>query len=193
MPWIKNFDVDQTLDKAMRLFWAHGYEATSMQDLVDGMGINRGSIYSTYGDKRQLFLAALNRYDVECRKSQLEALEQQHSPKAAIEALFQSWIDRVIAGGNNSGCFLTNTALELAAHDKDVGAIVANSQCEIESFFRRMVSGGQQAGEISTTLSPEKTAQSLLAALIGLLVLSRSRPDRELLKAVAEGAMMIID
>jgi len=76
MPWTKNFDVDRTLDKAMRLFWAHGYEATSMQDLVDGMGINRGSIYSTYGDKRQLFLAALNRYDVECRKSLLESLDQ---------------------------------------------------------------------------------------------------------------------
>jgi TetR/AcrR family transcriptional repressor of nem operon len=178
MPWTKNFDVDQTLDKAMQLFWARGYEATSMQDLVDGMGINRGSIYSTYGDKRQLFLAALNRYDVECRKTQLEALEQQLSPKAADIG--------------NSGCFLTNTALELAAHDEDVGAIVANSQCEIENFFARMVARGQQDGEISTSLSPEKTAQSLLAALIGLLVLSRSRPDRKLLESVADGAMAVI-
>lgn len=192
MPWIKNFDVDETLDKAMRLFWARGYEATSMQDLVNGMGINRGSIYSTYGDKRKLFIATLNRYDVECRKTQLEALEKQHSPKAAINALFQSWIDRVMSDGGNSGCFLTNTALELAAHDKEVGTLVANSQCEIESFFRRMVLGGQQAGEISTSLSPEKTAQSLLAALVGLLVLSRSRPEPELLKSVADGAMAII-
>jgi TetR/AcrR family transcriptional repressor of nem operon len=192
MPWTKNFDVDQTLDKAMQLFWARGYEATSMQDLVDGMGINRGSIYSTYGDKRQLFLAALNRYDVECRKTQLEALEQQLSPKAAINALFQSWIDRVVSDIGNSGCFLTNTALELAAHDEDVGAIVANSQCEIENFFARMVARGQQEGEISTSLSPEKTAQSLLATLIGLLVLSRSRPDRKLLESVADGAMAVI-
>jgi TetR/AcrR family transcriptional repressor of nem operon len=193
MPWTKNFDVDQTLDKAMHLFWAHGYEATSIQNLVDGMGINRGSIYSTYGDKRQLFLAALNRYDVECRKSQLESLEQQGSSKTAINALFQSWIDRVMADGGNCGCFLTNTALELAPHDSDVGAIVANSQREIESFFRRMIDAGQQSSEISTDLSAQKISQLLLAALIGLLVLSRSRRDRELLNSVAEGAMATLD
>ncbi len=193
MPWAKNFDVDQTLDKAMRLFWRRGYEATSVQDLVDGMGINRGSIYNTYGDKRKLFIAALNRYDSECRKTRLEGLERQHTPKNAINSLFQSWIERVMSDSDNSGCFLTNTALVLAAHDDVVGNIVANSQYEIERFFRRMVLAGQQEGEISITLSPEKTAHSLLAALIGLLVLARSRPDRELLKSVAEGAMAIID
>jgi len=77
--------------------------------------------------------------------------------------------------------------LELAAHDSEAGAIVANSQREIEGFFRRMIEAGQQSSEISMELSAQKTAQSLLAALIGLLVLSRSRRDRELLKSVAEG------
>ena len=192
MPWVKNFDVEETLDKAMHLFWARGYEATSMDDLVKGMGINRGSIYSTYGDKRKLFIAALNRYDVKCRKAQLTALEHENSPKAAINALFYGWIDRAMADPDNSGCLLTNTALELASHHEDIGEIVADSQRDIEKFFRRMIKRGQRSGEISPTLSATKTAQSLLAALIGLLVLSRSRPDRNLLKSVADGAMAIV-
>jgi len=189
MPWEKNFDVDETLDRAMRLFWAHGFEATSMEDLVQGMGINRGSIYSTFGDKRKLFIAALNRYDATCRKSQLAALEHEHLPRDAIKALFDGWIDRVTSDSENSGCFLTNTALELAAHDDDIGRIVAESQRDIEKFFRRLIKKGQAGGEIETSLSATKVAQSLLAALIGMLVLSRSRPDRKLLKSVADGAM----
>ncbi len=188
MPWEKNFDIDQTLDKAMHLFWARGYEATSIEDLVKCMGINRGSLYGTFGDKRKLFIAALNRYDLTCRKAQLKSLEHDHLPKAAIEALFQGWIDQV-AADNHNGCFLTNTALELAAHDDDIGAIVAESQREIEKFFRRLIKKGQQAGEFSMSLSPPKAAKSLLAALIGLLVLSRSRRDRHLLKSVADGAL----
>jgi len=189
MPWSKQFDVDQTLDKAMRLFWARGFEATSMQDLVQGMGINRASIYGTYGDKRELFIAALNRYDTNYRKAQLAALEREHSPKAAIGTLFRGWIDRVMSDCESNGCFLTNTALELAAHDEDIRTIVSESQRDIERFFRRLIRKGQQAGEFSTRLSAPKMAQSLLAALIGLLVLSRSRPDRNLLKSVADGAM----
>jgi TetR/AcrR family transcriptional regulator, transcriptional repressor for nem operon len=193
MPWTKNFDVDQTLDKAMRLFWARGFEATSMEDLVQGMGINRGSIYGTYGDKRKLFIAALNRYEGECRKAQLAALEQAHSPRDAIGALFHGWIDVVMSGRESSGCFLTNTALELAAHDEEIGAIVAAGQRDMEEFFCRLIEKGQRVGEIPTGLSPPQTGRSLLAALIGLLVLSRSRRDPELLKSVANGALAMLD
>ena len=189
MPWTKSFDVDQTLDKAMQLFWARGFEATSIQDLVQGMGINRGSIYCTYGDKRKLFIAALNRYNLKYRKAQLVTLEQDYSPISSIKTLFYEWIERAMSDPDNSGCFLTNTALELAAHDADIGLIVADSQRDIENFFRRLIKKGQQTGEISNTLSATKTAQSLLAVLIGLLVLSRSRPDRKLLKSIADGAI----
>lgn len=189
MPWIKNFDVDQTLDKAMRVFWSHGYEATSINDLTHGMGINRGSMYSTFGDKRSLFIAALRRYDTQCRKAQLVALERQHSPKAAIKALFESWIDSTLSERSSDGCFLTNTALELAAHDPEIGTIVAKSQKDIEKFFRRLVRNGQATGEIPPDRDPANLARSLIATLLGLLVLSRSQPERALLQSIADGAM----
>lgn len=193
MPWTKNFEVDQTLNKAMRLFWSRGYEATSMQDLVQGMGINRGSLYDTFGDKRRLFIAALHRYDEQCRKARLAALERNHSPKAAIRSLFQGWIDLVLTDPSHSGCFLTNTAVELSVHDSEIGKIVATSQKETEQFFQRLISKGQTAGEIRQDLNPVQTARLLLAQLIGLLVLARSRPERTLLQSIANSAMTYLE
>ena len=189
MPWVKSFNIDKTLDNAMRMFWSRGYEATSMQDLVQGMGINRGSLYDTYGDKRSLFIAALQHYDKQYRKTRLAELERGHSPKGAIEALFLDWIDLVSTDANRRGCFLTNTALELSAHDAEIGAIVVTSQKETEQFFRRLIKRAQSIGEIGQNLDATHTARLLLATLIGLLVLARSRPERTLLKSIAGSAM----
>jgi len=81
MPAEKQFDVDKVLDKAMQAFWLRGYEATSMQDLVDCTGVNRGSLYATYGDKHTLFLAALRMYDDTLRKKMLAELEARFAPR----------------------------------------------------------------------------------------------------------------
>jgi TetR/AcrR family transcriptional repressor of nem operon len=193
MPWEKRFDIDETLEKTMRVFWARGYEATSMQALVQAMGINRGSLYDTFGGKRQLFLAALHRYDERNRRARLEALERGGSPRGAIEALFRGWIDAALEDAERSGCFLTNTALELAVHDREVGDLVARSQQETESFFMRLVERGQSEGEIPLSVDAPATARALLAALIGLLVLARSRPDAALLQSIADSAMASLD
>lgn len=189
MPWEKQFNVDETLDKAMCAFWARGYEATSMQDLVDVTGVNRGSLYATYGDKRDLFIASLHRYGDRMCKELLAELENRLGPRDAIQRLFGIFVEQAISGEENRGCFLTNTALELAAHDVEVGGIVAHAQTEIEAFFLRMIEKGKERGEIAAAIHSSPTAQGLLAALIGLVVLSRSRPEPALLRTVAEEAM----
>lgn len=189
MPWEKTFDIDHALDKATRLFWSRGYDATSMQALVDEMGINRGSLYDTYGDKRSLFIAALRRYDQQFRRNRLAELEQKHTPKAAIKALFKGWIQIALDDPGRSGCFLTNTALEVAAHDAEIGAIVATSQRDTEKIFVRLIRKGQVSGEISNDIEPRQSARSLLATLIGLLVLARSRPESTLLTSIADSAL----
>ena len=83
MPWKKQFDADSVLDKAMQAFWARGYDATSMQDLVDCTGINRGSLYATYGDKHTLFVAALRMYDEKIRRQLLSDFEGASKPMAS--------------------------------------------------------------------------------------------------------------
>lgn len=189
MPWEKKFDRAKVLDKAMQTFWSRGYEATSMQTLVERTGINRGSLYATYGDKRALFLASLHMYDDRVRRKRLAALEASAPPREAVRRLLQTFAEVKSAGGENCGCFLTNTALELAAHDPEAGAIVAKAQKEIEEFFERMILKGQAEGDIPAGVNPKKIARGLLAALIGLAVLSRSRPERELLNGIVEEAV----
>lgn len=189
MPWEKQFNVDDVLDKAMRTFWSRGYEATSVQDLVECTGINRGSLYATYGDKRELFLASLRHYDQNVRQVLVKGLERECGPREAIRRMFQAFVDKVTVTGPNEGCFLVNTALELSAHDAEVAKIIADAQKEIEAFFVRMVTNGQSEGELPLSLNPDATAQGLLATLLGILVLARSRPDPALLQSIADDAM----
>lgn len=189
MPVNKQFDVDETLAKAMRAFWERGYEATSVQDLVDRTGVNRGSLYGTYGDKRQLFLAALWKYDKDIRQKTLARLASECSPRDAIRELLVRFSTGLIEKGDDAGCLMTNTALEMAAHDPQIRDIVAHAQGQIEIFFNTMIVKGQQLGEFPTEIDPDRAAKGLLASLFGLLVLVRSRPDKSLLSSVIEDAL----
>lgn len=194
MPWERNFDERETLDKAMQAFWVHGFEATSMRDLVDCTGVNRASLYATYGDKRDLFLAALRLYDIERRAALMAELEARFDPREAVRRLFWSFVERTSdKKGKNRGCFLTNTALELAAHDREIGRVVARAQESVEAFFFRMIEKAKAQGRIARHVDPTRAARGLLAALTGLVVLSRSRPDRALLQSIVDDALSRLD
>ena len=193
MPWEKQFDVDQVLDKAMQAFWSRGYEATSMQDLVERTGINRGSLYSTYRDKHALFLAALRKYAETIHHKRLSDVEAHYGPREAIRQSFLAFTRQVSEKGGRRGCFLTNTALELAAHDPEAGRIVAEAQKETEAWFARMIEKGKAKGEVAAHVKPAEAATALLASLIGLSVLSRSRPERALLQTVVDDAVRHLD
>lgn len=192
MPWEKQFDKQAALDKALQAFWARGYEATSMQDLVDCMGVNRGSLYATYGDKRALFLSALRSYD-QARRRMLAGFEARHSPRDAIRRVFLAFIEQVPEKGGSRGCFMTNTALELAARDPEIRKIVAAAQEDVEAFFARMIRKGKASGDVAADVKVAETARGLLASLLGVLVLVRSRPDKSLLHAIMTEAMRRLD
>jgi len=193
MPWEKSFDTEDALGKAMAAFWAHGYEATSMQDLVDCMGIGRGSLYAAFGDKRRLFLQALAHYDERYRRRWgVRLLAENPSPRRAILAAF----DEVVAatlGGSRDGCMLINSALEMSPHDPEIAAVVNTALEEMEGFFHTAIQRGQEAGEISPTLDAAETARGLLALLAGLRVLSRARPEEALMRTVAGQAETLLD
>ncbi len=192
MPWEKQFNHDEALSKAMSAFWAHGYDATSMQDLVDCMGINRGSLYATFGDKRSLFIEALRRYDAVYREDWAARLSSSHRPRAAILAAFDAAIAAALDTGSSDGCLLVNTALELSPHDEEISAIVDHGLAEMERFFRDMIEQGQAAAEIPAHVEPVDTARGLLSLFIGLRVLARSRPEKTLLRSVANQAAALL-
>lgn len=188
MPWEKKYNEREVLDRAMQAFWAHGYAATSMQDLVDATGVNRGSIYAGFTDKRTLFLKSLKHYDRLHREAFLYRLAATHTPRDAILAAFRAAAapkpgpDGPLPGG----CLLVNTALELSPHDDDVRALVDRSLAEVEAFFREMIEAGQDAGDICPETDAAATAQALLGLFLGLRVRMRANPG-------AAGAEAIID
>ena len=188
MPWDKQYNEAEVLDRAMATFWAHGYQATSISDLVAATGINRGSIYAAFEDKHTLFVRALERYDQQHRLDFLARIENDNDPKSAILAVFDAVIAAALGGAKPSGCLLVNTALELSEHDPEIARIVRNSLTEVEEFFSRQIAKGQVQGKLPGGLDPKKTGAALLALFLGLRVLSRSRPEPDLLAAIAEQA-----
>src|SRR5688572_9424764 len=189
MPWEKQFDVDETLTRAMQAFWTRGFEATSLQDLVAATGVNRASLYATYGDKRELFLAALKKYDGEVRGRMLALLGATLEPAEAISAVFDKFIDRIRSADTNWGCFLVNSALELGPHDAEIADLVNVAQDEIEAFFQAMIRKTQASGQVRPDLDAPAQAHQALAALVGMLVVIQSRPDRKYLVAIRDGVL----
>jgi len=119
MPRSKTFDKQIVLNSAMQLFWKKGFHATSMQDLVDHLGVNRASLYSTYGDKEQLFTKALLNYKEQSRRGMSCYFENQPSIKAGFKTLFTDAVKDSVADKDRKGCFAVNTTAELIPGDED--------------------------------------------------------------------------
>jgi TetR/AcrR family transcriptional repressor of nem operon len=192
MPWEKQFDVDAALGRAMEAFWFQGYEATSTQDLLDRMGINRGSLYDTFGSKRELFLKALKHYQATYQEPKVAAAAEGRTPRETIGALFDGLAAEALDGSGRCGCLLVNTALELAPHDEEIARVVAEGLRDIEAFFRQTIEQGQRIGEIPGHVDSAEVARTLLGLVIGLRVLARSLPDRPVLEAIAARAKAML-
>lgn len=192
MPRKKEFDVDTVLHRAMEAFWKRGYEATSLNDLLDCMQIQRASLYNAFGDKRTLFLETLRLYAAR-RRIEVANLAKTQPPRQAILSLFWDTITAVVEQDHRNGCFLINTALELSPHDKEVAEIVRMAFTYMEKqFFQKMIENGRAIGEISKSVVPAHTARALLSLFIGLRVLSRSRPEKLLLQSIANQAEILL-
>src|SRR5918912_2134210 len=144
----KEFDRDEALHKAMEVFWSRGYEAASIQDLVEHMGINRQSLYDTFGDKHTLYLQALDRYrEVEGRKL-FELLERSGSVKKALRQLFQGVVEGSLCKGERRGCFVGNAMSELAGRCKETAAKTCSQLAAAEEALHRALLRGKRTGEI---------------------------------------------
>lgn len=187
MPRKKQFGIQEVKEKAMVAFWDNGYRATSLQDLVEAMGINRASLYDTFGDKYTLFLETLHSYNDKYVKPYIAERIRTHSPRQAVVGMFDDICDRVQAGEDRNGCFIINTALELSPHDKEVSKIVNRTFAYIEkNFFRKMIIRGQASGEIAKSVVPTSASRILLSLFLGLRVLSRNQPEKVVLNAIKD-------
>jgi TetR/AcrR family transcriptional regulator, transcriptional repressor for nem operon len=192
MAGVKQFDRNKVLDRATTLFWTRGYEATSIQDLVETTGVNRGSIYGTFGDKQGMFLAVVDRYLETVAKS-LEVDLSDADPRRAIERMFDSIIRRNSDPRFPRGCLITNTALECPSSGDAIARKIADAICRQESGIYRVLRRAQAEGSLAPALDARTLARFLLGVAQGLNVVNKAVADPEMLKDIATTAMRVWD
>lgn len=189
----KEFDRDEVLDSATHLFWRQGYEATSIHDLVDATGINRASMYATFGNKEALFVKALDHYVDQISRQRLALLSADGSARRALERYFNALIRFSLGEGRDLGCFLTNTAVEAAARNPNVEARLSEAFEGVEPAFRQVIRRGQADGEFSRNPGPTAIARFLMTTVHGLRVVARFNPDEKHLRDTVRVALSVVD
>lgn len=145
----KEFDPDAALQSALELFWRRGYEATSMADLVEHLGIGRASLYATFGNKHDLYLKALDRYGEKHQPLLLEELSQPGPALPAVRAVVRRFTAEATDEGSRAyGCLVTNTAAELAPHDAPAARRVERSWEHLETLLESALVRARAQGEL---------------------------------------------
>lgn len=189
----KEFDRDEVLQRAMEVFWSRGYEAASIQDLIKHMGINRQSLYDTFGDKHALYLQALDRYrEVETRKL-FELLEKRGSVRKALGQLFGKVVGGSLCSGERRGCFMVNATSELAGRCKATAARACGNMDSMENALYRALVRGKKEGELRGVRDHRAVARFLYCNLQGLALMAKATPDRKRLEDVVKVTLSVLD
>jgi TetR/AcrR family transcriptional repressor of nem operon len=189
----REFDVDAALERAMQVFWAKGYESTSLDDLCEATGLGRSSLYAAFGDKHGLYLRALDHYEEGSAARINEALTRPVPVREAIAGFVDRLIDDIVAGPGRRGCFIGNCAAELARHDRDAAARVRRSLQRIEAAFRDALGRAKARGELAPYADVVALARFLTAGIQGLRLVGKATPDRAALRDVARVMLRCLD
>lgn len=189
----RTFEREEVVAKALGVFWRQGYQATSVQDLVEATGLNRGSLYDTFGDKHGLFLEVVEYYRTRVSARRLLKLEEPGPLREKIATFFDEVIAFSVGEGRLLGRLMTNSAIELAPHDRDVRLAVAANMGAMEAAFRRALTAARNDGELAAEKSPTDLARFLTATANGLRVMAKVTPERAVLRSVARIALQALD
>lgn len=174
----REFDEEKALDDAMLLFWEKGYKATTLSDLTAKMGIQRPSLYSAFGDKEELFEAALRKYTKLHASHIRTKLQNNLSVKEAFRTFFEDLVEEEYRDSPSKGCFCINTIVELAPHEEKFEILTREHQMYLSVIFQEKIVQGIRSGELESNLNAKALAQTLVVSLIGLTVFIKSRPER---------------
>jgi TetR/AcrR family transcriptional repressor of nem operon len=185
----RQFDPDEVLDQSMRAFWARGYRQTSVDDLVQATGVLPGSLYGAFqGGKRELFLGSLALYSKLVVPEKLGALESAGASVGELRAYFDGLISDLMSPEGRVGCLMVNSAIELAAQDTEVSQIVREHMARLERNAERALRAAHRRGEIPAGIDPKVKATQLMATGMGLMVVGKTNPGREVLETIVAAA-----
>lgn len=192
MPRVKLFDENEVLKKAMYLFWKKGYAATSMQDMVTCLGINRASLYDTFGGKEQLFKKSFALY----RKTNIESLTAffQNYPniKEGFSELFNNAIKEAVSDNDCKGCFVVNTITELIPNDESLIIVLEKNKQDFENLFYEYLLKGKEDGQLKTDQNLKSLSALLYTIYNGIRVVSKVSPNKKELAASIDVALSLL-
>jgi TetR/AcrR family transcriptional repressor of nem operon len=193
MARVREFDTDAAVAQAMELFWERGYEATSLHDLTEALGIGRGSLYAAFGSKDGLYRAALERYRQDLAGPMLRALSAGGDVRAALRGVLTGLVADAIADERRRGCMVVNATAERVPHDPVTSRTVRDVLQAIEDALAEALSAARERGELPSGKDPLALAGFLVIWINGLRVSAKVDPDEGALMRSVEVAMTILD
>lgn len=186
----REFDLDEALDRALEVFWAKGYEGTSIPDLTEAMGINRPSLYAAFGNKEELFRKALDRYAEKPAGYVREALAEP-TARAVMEKLLRGAADSLSDRKHPRGCLLVQGALACGEEADSVRREVASRRDAGLTALRERFERAKAERDLPANLEPGDLARFVFVAIYGMSVQAAGGATREQLRRVAELALRI--
>jgi TetR/AcrR family transcriptional repressor of nem operon len=177
---------EEALSTAMALFWKHGYGATSMNMLTRALGVEKPSIYAAFGNKHSLFLSALLHYRSDLIAQVRHSLTSADSPRKGIERVVRFMMTTLYKKDTITGCFATNSALELADHDPEVAKHVVTMLRELRDAFEDVIAQAQKQGQVAATTPARVLANFLITAIEGVRITEKASPPKAELDALAD-------
>jgi TetR/AcrR family transcriptional repressor of nem operon len=188
----REFDLDAAVLDAIEVFRARGYHGASVQDLTEGTGIARGSLYKAFHDKRTLFLAALDHYTAGSLRRLGDTLAQPGSARAAIQDTLLGYARRAAEAQGQRGCLISGAAMEMMPEDAEISALISLMFRRMQDLFAAAVIRGQSQGEIPRDYDERAIARMLLVTIQGLRVLGKTGPSEQEMAEVVETAMRVL-
>ncbi len=186
------FDREEVLEKAMDLFWTKGYKATGLKEILEHVGIQRQSLYNTFGCKHELFLEAIRHYGNTSMRRFEEWLEEPGSPLGNIRNLFR-FLAEEAANPQYRGCMLANTIMELAPHDPAVAQEVSLLTRRMEKAFERAIERAVAAKELPADTNSRQLARFLYHVVLGFNVRGKANPGRSYIDDILEVALSLLE
>lgn len=184
----REFERDAVLDRALELFWQRGFDGTSMADLVEHLGVGRQSLYDTFGDKRAMYLEALDRYHATRASLPWEVLDQ-HPLRPGLRTLMTSMVDWLLESTHGRSCMLVAAAAERCPADAEVGARFCANTASIERHLRQRLERARAEGDLGRHHDPGALARFLTSTMYGLQLSAKGGLDRAALLQIVDVAL----
>jgi TetR/AcrR family transcriptional repressor of nem operon len=189
----KQFDERQALVSAMRVFWEKGYEGTSIHDLEQAMGLNRTSIYNTFGNKRAIFNRVMSCYKESVMASLFAALDNAPDIREGVRRLLNAALDIHFDKDNPGGCLVVLSVLESGQHDAESQLAMQQTLQDLKTALQARLSKAKKAGELAKDLDVGSTATTISTTMTGMMVMGKANFTRASLKKTINQVVSLLD